>query len=415
MAPPFQPPVDGGPGPVTVTVRGLLAPGLLVAGAPVVFVGPDGAMIETTTDDLGVARATVMPDTLVLVLRTQPFGVRQHLTALAGIDPGLELAVGAPIAAFVFPPPVGSLTLTQPPHPAAATHQFALSCSDDRGFGATSAFVSVRQCAAIADATIVSTAFGFDDELLAYGVRQGIDLRTVFGQEIDVPALFPPAIATVSVTSIPPEVLTIQVTHTLQEGLMSSSARSRAITPGSAVVTVRLPIVPVGERTVVRTTLDGIGPISNVSNLRRFEGQRLTAQLDLGATMPPFMAAPSFRSIASTSASWEYNGDGRRPTLVAIRGVYPSGGTDVGFTIIAPGDRTYLGFPPLPAVLASVVPDASFRATVSDYGGISAEGYDYRALAPTADRDIVDLAGRDDVLPAIDDLWITGPAPGLGR
>lgn len=408
--------IDGRPGLVTVTVVGDFAdfptePGAPLVGATVVFVDPGGAETAVATDASGRASAVVAPGAAVFVLRTREVGVGDHLGMFVGLEPGMDVTAGRPPLSPVAPPPLGSVRIVAPAVPGADFYTVGLACGVGQAAPAPDFVVAVQPCPATARSMILVSAFAGDGVLVSYGLARDVDLRAAIGTTIDVPASQAPAIASAVYTSTPPEVVSVAVRQTARAGDVRSDSYAPAVAPGGAVVTVGLPIAPIGDRTEVRTILATPGALGLVGWVRRYHGQRLATRVDLGATMLPFMTTPSV-SLGARTAAWTLTGgSGRRPDLIVIRGHY-LGPDDraVELSIIGPGDRLHLTWPRFPAALAAVTPPANAWAQVNEYYGLDAVGRGYRDLIATADREARQLFNRDDGFAGFDDVWITGRA-----
>ncbi len=123
--------VDADPAaPVTVTVGHVFGESMAIEGLTVLFVAPDGAVVEATTDGGGVASANgvAVGSTLLVFLRSLPAGAPEgRLTlAVAGVEPGdtIELADPTPPATSL-----GSMTIDFPERTGAATYRVENGCT----------------------------------------------------------------------------------------------------------------------------------------------------------------------------------------------------------------------------------------------------------------------------------------------
>jgi len=81
----------------------------------------------------------------------------------------------------------------------------------------------------------------------------------------------------------------------------------------------------------------------------------------------------------------------------------------VRFTLIAPGDRSQVTWPPLPAALAGAVARSGAQARCWTSSGVDVIGRSYAELVPSAE---VEAQARDvDTYQRFDELWLTGATP----
>jgi len=81
----------------------------------------------------------------------------------------------------------------------------------------------------------------------------------------------------------------------------------------------------------------------------------------------------------------------------------------VRFTLIAPGDRSQVTWPPLPAALAGAVARSGAQAQVLDLVRRRRDRPSYAELVPSAE---VEAQARDvDTYQRFDELWLTGATP----
>ncbi len=377
---------DAGFGPATVTVNyeaGEPTVGEPIADTQVFFIRPDGTYQVVRTGADGRATADVVPGSTIIAARVLSATVT-HLTAYAGVEPGFEVVTGGrPLVRYQRS---GRVALSWPAVAGATLYRLGAPCATGYPLGTTVNVDLQPSCPHAASSTIVVTAHRADGATIAYSVMPDVNLPSVAGTSLTMPA-FQTNLATASVTftMVPAEVSEIDAVLTLgRDGAAYGTMRHTNVPTTGATLAVSGPIAPIGTRTAIYSELTPTGQRLPIVYRREQAGPQLASTIELGPNLMPFSTYPSFDPHARTVAwSGSGGGPGKVADVVTVRGHWTVGGraVQVPFTLVGPALDSHLTLPPLPAELASLVPMATDTGSLSEVFFIDVVGKrDYAAV-----------------------------------
>jgi hypothetical protein len=142
---------------------------------PVLFFGPDGALIaEEASDDDGVASATVPPGSTVVVV-PPAFDTDEFVTfSVHGVQPGDTIRFPAPAVEPTFAP-LGTMTVTYPEFTDAVSYRASNGCGENVSEGAGLAIVLnfTEECVTGDEFDVVVRALAADDTVLGHVKKHG--------------------------------------------------------------------------------------------------------------------------------------------------------------------------------------------------------------------------------------------------
>ncbi|MEZ4366253.1 MAG: hypothetical protein R2939_08175 [Kofleriaceae bacterium] len=323
-------------------------------GATVVFLGPDGAELDTqATDGNGHASATVPLGASVTVVRVRADGA--DLTTILGVAPGDDLAFGAlredagiPRGPMSFPyTAYGGM-------PAATGYGFYTACTTY-----TPVLVGPNLPHPELDSRCPGT---FEMLLVAFGTQP---TRYVYapavpfsdGGAYTFPNTWTPMTElSVSYTQTPFDILS-ELRTTAGPVLDGRVRFAPGITtdPIAANHAVTLHVPQIGEGIQVATTLRR-GEVQG-SQLVVTRGVLSTSYgINLGDAMLPWLSAPIF-DVGSATVTWTRDGSGADAAVVVDASyARSSGGQSYTWRVIAPGGATQIALPTLPASVGDLGP-----------------------------------------------------------
>lgn len=355
-AAPDAPPDAPTAGIVHVTVLDAGGVGAPAVGARVVFINPDGTVVkEATTDGNGKADATVMIGASVTSVQVKADTVAMQTTL--GLVPGDDLVLGDKLDDRSAPTPV---TVTWTPYTGTVNgYQIAGPCGAvSAPATAATATIQVYPYCKHATNEIVVAAMGAAGQVAASARVTGATLAA----PVTIPDQWNPARTfTAAYTGINTTAVTsLLLSRVVPDGFGITTLASVARPDTTASLTTS---GATGTTAVIRTTATNNGNAAMQLVLQPVAGSAATYNLDVGATLLPWLLPPTFDGMHTLHVTTDATGTSTaRPDVVRVASSYRhTSATGVTTSITwklygpATGD---LVLPPLPADVAGFLPVA---------------------------------------------------------
>jgi len=373
-------------------------------GRRVVFVAPDGSVVDTVTDGAGVAVGPGISGTTVFVTR---YVGLNHVMAFTAVEPGTVIEV-APPPTFRFSSyqplaPVGFLFADVPSEPYQFYDMIYPSCGQwgsTRGFGNLVEIALRSDCTHKSDATAVAlhrVNNGVSYDFAGWAIMTGVDFVALQNQIVPVPPLQAPLDMHLHHTSAPAGTILRPVVK--MEGLdfeLGFGGVSTTVT--SSTVDQDILVAPVGPATI-RT--DVWYPQLDPQLLEWVAEEKPVTGLDVTIDLADPIARVTYPTVGPLfDVHWTWLGTHKADIVTARLDYTNALGYGAYLDLYGPGDRDSLTVPVWPAVLADALPQTQPGLEgITAYDVIGRDGYAAALVDAYFDRITLPLSIADTFYP----------------
>ncbi len=374
--------VDAVPvGPVRVTVYDPFAPGVPAIGADVVFVWPDGTVVERRTDELGVVDVDVPDGAAVTAIVDGPVRVLQTLLAVA---PGDDLVLSSPYVPLSSASTQLDVSWTTA-DPLRRTQAYAGCGQADVVAGETTATVVMPARCLGGQAVLVTQIDEVlpDRPVVAYATLDGATLAD--GMTYVVPdGWAAPTDVAQAITGMPIGLDEADLSLEIRSGGTSLFGRSSTVLLPATTLDAVTPMPTAGDALIARAAV-------RLGEQRQFRYEQVTSwpatfSWPVDSAALPWIDAAPVVAAGATGVTWpERAGAGVTPELAVASLRYPAAGDgiDTMWFVVGPYTPGALTLPALgsheaarPAAGPVAQPAGVLLLTVDDAPGEPSVGYD---------------------------------------
>ena len=359
--------------------------GLPRPGAEVYFMKPDGTYEMVTSSGTGVATSQPVPDgTTVVVVRPQD-STRFGVIAYLGLAPGTRVTAGPRPDTYQPTSANGTMTITVPPVPGAASYQLSMPCLWSSSLMNTTFTATLFDPCDHTDRTILVQALDSAGIPIAFTTRNA---DVVASTTLQMPATQASASFTTSVSGVPPIAAEVWSNVQAYDADFALAGSTLSGFPSAGNLMLQAPYTPAGNRTTIDTRFYDGGFTLQYNRHVVAEPTVLTSiTLDAGGIMP-FTSRPMW-DPGTRMVSWSETGTNRADLGVARGMYYKQGGTiSIELRIVFPHVATTVTLPDLPPELAAIAPAAGDNGYINEV--FLVDDFDrtgYLATVETADAD----------------------------